>query len=309
MGRLKKIVTDRIAELGPKEASKFFGVSLGTISNWTLGKTKPSIEAVELAMLELGDAPKKEVDPDALYQWNGKRAIILLPVYRTFNPDTHFTLFANYAKYGPEKLGMIQEKRTVIHESRNILCHKALKTDSKAFIMVDDDMILPCGNPDLFNGRYGANVCLTSAGYNAVSRLMSHPEDKEIVGALYFGRHEMGKAQCSLGFSNDRENEKLRDGEYTGLVPDEWVGTGCLRIMRSALEKMKAAIDSGKWPELAPVGLDGWYGFFTPQRVRMGEDVSFGRRAKELGIQSYVDAGLVCLHNGERNFGPRNTRG
>src|SRR5687767_11161044 len=117
----RKVVTDKIAELGVKEASKFFGVSVGTVSNWATGKTSPSIDALQLAIDE--PEPVAE-DPDALFNWQGRQAMLLLPVYRTFNPDTHFTLFANYAKFGPEKIGMIMQKRTVIHEARNILAEK-----------------------------------------------------------------------------------------------------------------------------------------------------------------------------------------
>jgi transcriptional regulator with XRE-family HTH domain len=316
---LRKKVVSKIEELGVKDASKFFGVSAGTVSNWATGKTSPSITALELVLsLDSDDdwiradartqLPREQYCEPELFQWTGKDAIILLPVYRTFNADTHFTLFANYAKYGPEKLGMIQEKRTIIHEARNILVHKALKTDAKWFIMCDDDMILPCGNAALFNERYGAGVSNESASFNAISRIMSHGEDKRIVGALYFGRSSRGKAQCCKSFADDSECEKLRAGHYKGLMPDDWVACGLIRIHRNVFEDMAKVIDSGKWPELAPVGKEGWYGFFNPMRVRMGEDVSFGRRAKEIGIQSYVDTSLILLHNGECNYGPRNTK-
>lgn len=306
----KKLVTDRIGELGVKESAKFFGVSTGTVSNWATGKTSPSIDAVQLVLPENFGIATVSAEPEdqELTMWDGKEVIILQPVYRTIHPDTHFTMFANYAKYGPDKLGLIQEKGTVIHEARNILVHKALKIESmKAVIFMDDDMIFPCGNASLFNDRYKAGVSLTSAGFNTISRLMSHSMDKEIVGALYFGRHEKGKAQCSKGFANESENSKLRAMKYNGLVPDEWVGTGCIRITRAALEKKQAAIDGGMWPELMPASLNRWYGFFTPTRVGVGEDVSFGRRCKEIGIQTYIDTSLICLHNGGCNFGPRNT--
>lgn len=314
----RKAVTDRIAEIGAKEASKLFGVSLGTISNWSTGRTSPSIDAVQLAMEngedEFNDEwnalnePRKLIDPDALYHWMGKDVMILLPVYRTFNPDTHFTLFANYAKYGPDKVGMIQEKRTIIYEARNICIHKALRTDAKKFIFFDDDMIYPCGVPDLFNGRYKAGVSLRSASFNTISRLMSHPDDKEIVGGLYFGRHELGKAQCYRGFSSEIENEKLRKDHYKDLITDEWVGTGCMRVMRSVLEKMSKEIDGGRWPEIKPKSLNVWNGYFTPTAVGVGEDVSFCRRAKEIGIQTWIDASLICLHVGDAAYGPRNTK-
>lgn len=306
---LRLLVKNKIEAIGVRAAAKFFGVSTGTVSNWHSGKTDPSLAAVELALADTGqEAAPASVDVDALTEWNGKSVIILQPVYRSFNADTHFMLFANYAKYGPEKIGLIQEKRTVIHEARNILAHKFLRTDAKYAIMVDDDMIPPCGVPALFNDRYKANVPAESAAFNAISRIMSHGEDKRIVGSLYFGRHEAGKAQCSKGFTDTTENERLRLGKYRGLIQDEWVGTGFMRIHRSVFEDMQAAIDGGKWPECHPPTDESWYGFFNPIRVRMGEDVSFCRRAKELGIQTYVDTSLICLHAGETLYGPRNVK-
>lgn len=242
--------------------------------------------------------------------WEGRKVMMLLPVYRTFCADTHFTLFANYAKYGPEKLSMEIIKRTVIHEARNMLIDKFMKTDAETAIMVDDDMILPCGNADLFNGRYGAGVPVRSAGFNAISRLMSHGKDKGIVGALYFGRHDIGQAQCEQGFgkTQEAENDKFRKFGYKDLIATGWVGTGFIKIERWVIEKMKAEIDSGKWEEAKPAYAGSWYGYFSPLGTRIGEDVSFGRRAKEIGIQSYVDTSLIALHNGERNYGPANTK-
>jgi hypothetical protein len=308
---LRKLVVDKITELGVREASRFFGVSLGTVSNWGSGKTEPSISAAQMVIAECPKEPAVvEKYEEKEVEWKGKNVIILQPVYRSFNPDTHFTLFANYAKYGPEKIGLIQEKRTVIHEGRNILAHKFLhNTDAEWAIMVDDDMILPCGHPGIFNGRYKAGVSREAASHNAITRIMSHGADKRIIGALYFGRHEEGKAQCSKGFTSESENSALRQGKYTGPIMDEWVGTGFIRIHRSVFTDMQKEIDGGRWPECKPPSDESWYGFFNPIRVRMGEDVSFCRRCKEIGIQTWVDAGLVLLHNGERNYGPNNTKG
>jgi hypothetical protein len=249
----------------------------------------------------------KKTSPE-LTMWEGRDVIMLLPVYRSFNADTHFTLFANYAKYGPEKVGMIMEKRTLIHEARNILADKFLKTGAKYCIMCDDDMILPCGVPEIFNGRYRANVSVENASVNAISRIMSHPESVGIVGGLYFGRHAHGAAQCSKGFSSAVENEKLRKMEYSGLIQDEWVGTGWMRIHRDVFLRMAKEIDGGRWPDCKPAGLDGYHGFFQPLHVRVGEDVSFCRRAGEIGIKTYIDTSLICLHAGECLYGPSNTK-
>lgn len=306
MTDLKKLVIDKIGDLGVAKSKEFFGVSCGTISNWASGKTDPSLEAAQKVLELTGTAC--DSSESEIYMWEGKDVIMLLPVYRGFSADTHYTLFANYAKYGPDKIGMLMEKRTVIHESRNMLVHKARKIKPKYVIMTDDDMILPCGSPDLFQSRYGASG-RKGYGFNAISRIMSHPEDKRIVGGLYFGRNAMGKAQCCSGFSSESENQKLRSGQYDNLKPEEWIGTGFLRIHMSVFDDMQNAIDSGKWPECKPMREGMPYGFFNPLRVGVGEDVSFGRRATELGIRSYLDTSLVLLHNGEQFYGPHNTRG
>jgi transcriptional regulator with XRE-family HTH domain len=314
----RKIVRDKIAELGVVKAKGYFGVSAGTISNWSSGRNDPPLEALEKVLgdrdleafipsNDIKPEPAEEVPP-ALETWEGKDVIMLQPLYRGFSSDTHFALFANYAKYGPEKIGMIMEKRTVIHESRNILTHKFLKTKSTYCIFTDDDMIPPCGSAELFASRFGTPLAPKLYGHNAISRLMSHPADKRIVGLLYFGRHAKGRAQCSSGFTSDNENAKLRNGEYTGLKQEEWVAPGFCRIHRSVFEELKAAIDGGKFPECKPKRDDLWYGYWNPVQVGVGEDVSFGRRCAELGIKSYVDTSCVALHIGETAFGAHNTK-
>jgi len=306
---LKNVVIDKITELGVSEASRFFGVSAGTISNWSRGKTAPSLEAVELVLFDKGiQLDKNEQDP-CVTMWEGRKLMMLLPTYRTFNPKTHFTLFCNYKEYGHTKLGLIPQEGTLIHESRNILIDKAMKTDAETFIFSDDDMVLPCGNPSIFNGNFGAGVRLESASFNAISRLMSHGRDKEIVGCLYYGRHQYGVAQCEWGFSRPETNREFRAEKYQGLIPQKWVGTGLIKIERTAIEKFKKAIDSGMFPDAKPERADLWYGYFNPMRVAVGEDVSFGTRMSQIGVQSYLDSSLVCLHaDGATLYGPKNTR-
>lgn len=307
---LAELVRDKIRLLGVQAASEYFHVSTGTISNWLNGKTSPSIEAVELVLPDAKIAPDQTTDIEPkVTMWEGRKVAILMPSYRSFNPDTHWTLMANYARYGAEKIALIPpQKGTVIHEARNKLIDKVMKTDATSFIMVDDDMVLPFGEEKYFNNLYGANIG-PKAGVNAISRIMSHPTECGIVGALYFGRHAAGKAQCEIGFRSSQESQKLRLGKYQSLVPTIWVGTGFIRIERWVIEKMKAAIDAGQFQDCAPRALDKWYGYFQPLSVGVGEDVSFGTRAQSLGIASYVDAGLVALHAGTALYGPNNTTG
>ncbi len=308
---LSRLVKDRIASLGVSDAARYFGVSIGTISNWSTGKTPPSIDAAQLVLADWIPAPTAPFNtPEELTMWQGKDVMMLLPVYRSFCADTHYTLFANYARYGPDKIGMILEKGTQIHVARNLLVHKGLKTDANNFLFPDDDMIFPCGNADVIRGRYGADLPEPGISMNTISRVMSHPKEMGIVGCLYFGRHRFGVAQCSLGFDQgwEMENEKLRAHKYTQPIPVRWIGTGgMLRIQRWVFDAMKKEIDAGKWPEAKPLSPERPYGFFTPIRADMGEDVSFGLRAAEIGIQTWLDPVLECLHIGEKAFHSRST--
>jgi len=309
---LRKLVTDKIEEIGVVAAAEYFHVSVGTVSNWATNKTNPSLSAVELVMADMPKPmPQVAPEPEVLTMWEGRKVAILSPVYRTMNPATHWTLMANYARYGPEKIALIPPiTGTVIHEARNRCIDKAMKTDAEDFIMPDDDMIFPFGESAYFNAKWaGTAKKPIPAAYNSISKIMSHPKGIGIVGALYFGRHPKGRAQCESGMRSAAASDAYRNGEHKGLVKEGWVGTGFIRIERWVIEKMKAHVDAGNWPEIKPVIDTNWYGYFNPLRVGVGEDVSFGRRASELGIQSYVDASLVALHAGEAYYGPHNTSG
>ena len=304
MGVLTEKVLSKIEALGPAEAARYFGVTSQCIYNWKRGKGSPSIEAIEKVMDE--EAKHK---PHEVVHWAGRKVMILLPVYRNVSIETHFSLFANYAKYGPDKMGILIEKRTLIHESRNILVDKFLKSDAEWCIFIDDDMILPFGNEALFAQRYHTNMPSQFSGVTAFNRIMSHGVDKPIVGALYYGRHDRGKAQCADGFASEVYNAELHDyRELGGLRPVKWTGTGMMRIHRSVFEKIKAAAEK-QWPHIIPQGEGKPIGYFTPDIVGQGEDVAFCLRADALGIPVVVDTGLICLHTGETHFGPHNTMG
>jgi transcriptional regulator with XRE-family HTH domain len=307
---LKKIVRDKINELGVKDAAKYFGVSIGTVSNWSTGKTSPSIDALEQVIEERGGVLQPELPKSTQEEvmWEGRKLHILLPVYRSFDPDTHFTLFANYAKYGPDKIAISMKKRTVIHEARNFLVDKARKTPGTEWVLfIDDDMILPFGSQGVNGLTSGASIPEPAASMNAISRIMSHPKECLIVGGLYFGRHSYGKAQCELGFSSELENANLRRHKYNHLIPMGWIGTGFLKIHVSVFDRMDEEIKKGRWPDIKAANETRWNGYFTPLKVSVGEDVSFGRRAEEIGIKSYLDPVLECLHKGENAFGSSNT--
>lgn len=248
---------------------------------------------------------------EELTTWEGKDVHIMLPVYRSFEPWTHYTLFANYAKYGPDKIGMSMEIGTQIHEARNTLIHKAKRTGANWFIFCDDDMIPPCGNATIMNGNLRAAIPEPGASMNGISRLMSHPAEHKIVGALYFGRHQYGPAQCADGFGDnkDTENTRYRQHVYKTLRPQGWIAPGFMRIHRSVFSILDMAIQDGKYPECVPSSPDRPTGYFNPMRAGMGEDVSFGIRCAHVGIQSYLDPVLECLHSDGpfSHYGSHNT--
>lgn len=266
--------------------------------------------------------PRKTKAPASIYtphqqiiQWEDQKVMILLPSYKNINPNTHFTLFANYGRYGAQQLAIATKNMTVIHEARNFLIHVGMMNPQiDDFIMADDDMVLPCGNEQIFNGNYRMGVKPESAAFNAITRIMSHPRELGVIGALYYGRHEFGMPQCDWGFNEQRGQhaDDLRAERHQGLIKMDWVATGFLRIPRWVIEKKKAEIDAGRWgKELQPLaGVAGsQYGYFHPMRAGFGEDMSFGYRLKEMGIDSYLDSSLVLGHaDGGVIFGPKNTR-
>jgi hypothetical protein len=242
-------------------------------------------------------------------QWNGRNLQILLPVYRTVSPETHYTLFANYAKYGAEKIGLHMLSRTLIHEARNMLVDRFLKTDAEWCLFIDDDMVLPFGNAGAFAAKYGDAIPQKLAGVHAISRIMSWRSEYKIVGGLYYGRGKVGRAQCADGFRDDVSNIELHDVTKLGEIKESrWVATGFMRIHRSVFAAIKEKA-AEEWPNILPSKEDRPVGYFTPEKVGVGEDVTFCLRAAHVGIKSYVDTGLVLLHTGECHYGPKNTLG
>jgi GT2 family glycosyltransferase len=67
-----------------------------------------------------------------------------------------------------------------------------------------------------------------------------------------------------------------------------------MRIHRSVFETIKKNV--AKFPEISPVKEGGRWGFFTPNRVGLGEDVAFCHRARMCGIKVWQDYDLRLLH-------------
>jgi hypothetical protein len=259
--------------------------------------------AINEAIAELDSIQNANRAPEVL-DLNGKRIILLTPIYRALSGRTFFTLWRCFGQYGPDKIGLIPEFQTVIHEARNMLASKFLGTDSEWCIMVDDDMVLPCGSAAIINNYFNARLPTAIAGYNAIQRIMSHPADKLVVGALYFVKgnpsthaHKLaGRAVTKSAFMDDSVNRELHNpSDNKELLKDDWVGLGFSRIHRSVFEKIKE-VAPGRFPEIMPTDPKQHVGWFQPIAPNVNEDISFCRRCRACGIDLWLDRSLVCGH-------------
>jgi hypothetical protein len=270
-----------------------------------------------------------------------KKVMLVLPWYKSTNPQTAFCV------------GQLMDKRRtasllnfgdafVVH-SRNSCADHFLQSSLEYMLTIDDDMLVPFGNPQWYNAHTGFDLTEPFASFNTIDRLISH--GKSLVGALYFGRYKNANPMYNEGAATKEEAAFARRAPHNLLKPTRWVGTGCMLIHRRVFEDIEK-----KFPKLAR-GSDGKGGnWFTStehgladrvDRVRsmlaegpmtgekclkayelleaasaaaknnsslgMGEDVAFCIRAKEAGHQPYVDFGLVCGHIGQVCYGPKNT--
>jgi len=298
---LRQLVLEVIANLGTEEAARKFSVSKQTIINWSKGGTPP-IDAAQMVLDEYQGIKSEEAQ---VTSWEGRKVYFLIPSYNQLTVETHDTLFRNYSKYGPEKIGILHEKGTLIEDSRNTLAHRFLKTQGEWAIMIDDDMVLPCGSGEVFNGIYGMGLPKPYCDYLFVERILSH--NQPLVGALYFGRHRAGAGQYSEAFESNQENLNAHRLVRPGLKPTKWVATGAMCIHRSVFEKIQSEAPQ-KFADIVPKDPAQPTAFFRRLAAGYGEDVSFCIRATACGFTPMVDTGLICGHVGPTVYGPNNTQ-
>lgn len=271
---------------------------------------------------------------------DGRKVVILMPQYKSTNP---LTLYSLAAVWDRATCGLsINFGDAFIVHSRNRLAHRFVEeTDFEWGLFVDDDMVLPHGNPTWFKRTTGWKDFPDSmAGVKTIDRLLSH--EKSLVGALYFGRNHRGegKPMFAEGFHSETVAREARNLKSVRSVrPTAWVGTGCLLVHRSVLETIR-----DRFTHLRPLDPKDPVRYFSPApdgalsriaRARAalekgdvetaktllheaespasmtnawsGEDVVFCSRARAVGHLPHVDFGLVCGHVGSAVWGPGNT--
>lgn len=151
------------------------------------------------------------------------------------------------------------------HDSaRNYCIDQFLQTQDTHLFFLDDDVIPP---------------------NDALELLLA--ADKDVISGLYpsvWYDNEDGKMKRRQNvFSKVRDDGELVEATSKGVAPIASCGGGCLLIKRHVLEeKLKAP----------------WFKFHYNEMGLMclGEDIDFGRKLKEAGVQMYAHFGVQCNH-------------
>ena len=231
--------------------------------------------------------------PSYRCEFAGRDIFVGLSWYKTSNPVTTMALVAMALDFGKDKIRFdLVMGDSMIYHSRNKIAHKFLETDAKWLFMLDDDMIPSIGR----SGWYRSWVPdARGASDQALSRGVLHRligAGKTLVGAAYFGRQEGGKLACS-----DQSLAADARGYADKVVPVDWIGTGCLMIHRKVFEAIRE-----KYPELVSSDPEMPFDYFLPLGNGNGEDVSFCKRAKAAGHQTYIDLGIPVKHVGYKTY-------
>jgi hypothetical protein len=340
MSYLTELVLAKVRSLPSSEAAAaFFEVSEALVAQWEKGSKAVSLAAVE-KVFDPGAMPGMEMVEEA--RWEGKSVCLMMPSYKTSNPRTTFALMSMLDR--TKMAVMLDFGDAFIAHSRNKLGDNFLKTNIEWAFTVDDDMIVPFGNAQLFNTFTRFDFPPASAGLHTINRLLSH--GKSLVGGLYFGRWAHGKPVYAEGAEDKIEEAYARRAPHNVCKPTKWVGTGCLLIHRTvflAIEKRFPHLarnskgDYGHWftssehdlKDATEKALSILNDDATSEAARiteakkliiygreqsrwhsglgMGEDVTFCVRARQSGHIPHVDLGVVCGHVGDKCYGPRPT--
>jgi hypothetical protein len=159
------------------------------------------------------------------------------------------------------------ERYSSAAENRNLLIKKALKNPEVTHVLfLDDDHSFP---------------------FNMLERLFE--KDKDIVGIAYARKRvEKSTGKSATNIVDPLDNTKVMDLDLNKYLQEVGsVGGGTLLVKREVLESME-------YP----------YFFEDLSNGRVGEDVYFCRRAKELGYKIWIDTDLSLEggHIGEYEY-------
>lgn len=265
-----------------------------------------------------------------------KKVLLALPWQKQISPVTAFCM-AQLSDSRRTSAALHYGDAFIAH-SRNSIADQFLSSDGEWLLTIDDDIIVPVGNPRWFQAFTGFKFAEKFLAWNALDRLMSH--GKTLVGALYMGRHEGAKAVYNEASANPQEDAYAKMGPYDLIKPTRWVGTGFMLIHRTVFESIEQRFPrlargpnkkGGNWftsteaslldrvsrirdaargqkltGEVAYKMLEGLESALSESAFEnplgSGEDVSFCLRAQASGHIPYVDMGLRVGHLGHKVY-------
>ena len=192
------------------------------------------------------------------------KILVGIPANRNIPKETVASLLPIVAQVGIENVVMMQN--AMINQCRDAIVKVAIQRKADYIFWIDDDMVIP---PD------------------ALTKLLAH--NKDICSGLYFGRGNYKPLLFDLNMERNADNliEKASFNQRLDYPQDELfkvgaVGFGCVLTRVSILEAMEK-----EW--------GGWFNFIGGY----GEDLSFGIRCADMGIETWVDPSVKCGHIGQ----------
>ena len=110
---------------------------------------------------------------------------------------------------------------------------------------------------------------------DVLDKLLAH--NKDVVGARYFKRNGKEKDPV-VNTRYDMPGVQMPNHIFNNYA----IATGCLLVKREVFEKIPRP----------------WFSMGTPER-QMGEDIFFSEKARESGIELWIDPTLDVKHIGE----------
>lgn len=193
------------------------------------------------------------------------------------------TSILNHAWYDGRERRMLHSvmhyKGLYVDDNRNALTRMFLSQNAEWLLLIDTDIVFPANAPYMLR--------------DAADR-----KKRPIVAGLYFSRglNENPDA-LPVWYVPDPNDPKRSDGfilctKFTdGLNPIVGAGAGFLLIHRTVFDAFRGKYDNETWQ---------WWGrdiiVMDGKRGRMGEDLTFFKRCRELGIPAFGHGGCVVDH-------------
>lgn len=168
-----------------------------------------------------------------------------------------------------------------IDHNRNLLAMKFLDSDCTDLFFIDSD-----------------------EGWDVPGFLNVMKSDKEVVGAAYPVKNNW--EQWGVTIHSDENNGFRAIRDENGLIKADKVPTGFMKIKRLVFEKLIEA-NPDDWyfntgPERPDDRVWNFFGHLTIDRIRYGEDISFGIRWQRIGGEVWVEPRVTIGHYGTKEW-------